>query len=228
MKVASHSNWLCTSAAIMLLSSCGTRGGVVAASAAGTGGGASVPQAYTMVVAEDGELPACSTSNKKQLVYVKSTGTFKSCEDGAWSAIEIGGLRVVSNSLLTPYATNICTFYSSFNSCYFRGGQLVKYSDGSVLLTGAYTNFYMTDAPISSEPEYDRNSTSISFLIPAAASYGYQLLDESVARGNGDFKNLYLVYVKSTDVVAIVFDSNDDGDPDLSDEIVHNVARTNW
>ncbi|MEI6832486.1 MAG: hypothetical protein WCL28_00725 [bacterium] len=225
----SYGIFLASSVTFGLLS-CGSNSGGLSGAPAdnGAAGGGSGQTHYTMSVNAEGDLPACSSSNKKQLIYVTSNQSFKSCEERGWTTIEIGGLRVLSNSLLSPHQGNLCTFYSTFNTCQFRGGQLVKYSDGSVLLTGLYTNKLVHEGSISSDPEYDQFNTTISFLIPASADYGYQILDEKVARVTGDFRNLFLVYVKSTDKVGLVFDSNGNELPDTTDEVVAYVARTNW
>lgn len=211
------------------LVSCGSSSqSPVAAGGANNGGSNTSQNNYSMVVNTESDLPPCSASNKKQLIYVTSSQSFKTCEDSGWTAIEIGGLKVLSNSILSPLQENFCTYYSSFNTCLFRGGQLVKYSDGSVLLTGGYTNSLVTEATATSDAEYDQFNTTISFLIPASADYGFQLLDEKVARGTPGFRNLYLVYSKTTDKVALVYDTNNNQKPEATDEVLSLIARTDW
>lgn len=187
--------------------------------------GAQIPS-YTMAVANDDQLPACAAANDKQLVYVKSTGVFKSCEAGNWLSIDIkgkDGLTVTSNQLLNPYTTNLCTRYSAIESCFFSGGQMVKYSDGSVLLTGsyAYDMFISID-----DGEWDRMTTSLTMLVPPNAPTFWQRLDWSVAREGADGRALYMVYDRALDRVGLVYDSNDNAQPDLSDEVLHIVERS--
>ncbi len=194
------------------------------------GGGANTSQpVYSMTVSTDAELPACGDANKKQLVYVTSTKTFKTCEPSGWVVVEMGGLKVVSNHMLKPYSNNICTEFSSIESCYFGGGQIVRYSDGSVLVTGTYFyDFFSSSSMNSGYPEYDRLSSSITMLVPPQLTGMYQKLDWDVSRSAAIGSGLFLVYQRSVDGVAVVFDSDEDGDPEPTDELVHMVVESDW
>jgi hypothetical protein len=223
---------------IPLVASCGT-------SSSG-GGGAPAPAEskntnYTMVVDTIADLPACGATNPKQLVYVTSESTFKSCESGTWTAISIAGkdgaagapgadgLSITSNQILSPYNTNICTMYSSLESCYFNGGQIVKYSDGTVLITGSYSyDLFVSSASNGGYAEYDRLANSITMLVPPTVTAGFQRLDWWVSRGTVAFKRLFLVYDRTTDGVSIIFDTNGSGTVNTGDETVHTVVKTSW
>lgn len=216
---------------------CGTANNAVA-SAPGDGASTtgSPSKTYTMVVASEDELPACDDDNFKQLVYIKSTKTFKSCESGTWASVEIGsptssttaGLTIQSNELLDPYNTNLCTLYSSIEQCYFNGGQLVKFTDGTILIMGGYSYAYFSPSSGASTAEYDRLSNSITMIVPPEVPNSYQRLDWEVSRSAGSLRNLYLVYSRALDRVALLFDSNNNRTPDASDEVVHVVTRSSW
>jgi hypothetical protein len=220
----------------LIVTSCGKPSGSAAAPAAAV---APTTQAaapsYTMVVATEAELPACAAANAKQLVYVTESTTFKSCEQGAWTAISIkgkdgaAGLTITSNTLLNPYNTNICTTYASIEECYFTGGQLVKFSDNTILLTGTYAyDSFVPAASNGNSDDYDRLANSISLMIPPSVTAAYQRLDWSVSRGSVNLKGLYLVYYRATDVAKIIFDTNANGTPDTGDEVVHTVVKSSW
>jgi hypothetical protein len=208
---------------------CG-QGAKTGASPVAGGGGANTSQpVYSMTVSTDAELPVCGDANKKHLVYVTSTKTFKTCEPSGWVVVEIGGLRVVSNRQIMPLSENLCPEFSSIESCAFNGGQIVKYSDGSVLVTGAYSyEFYTEDNMNSGSPEYDRMTNSITMLVAPEMSAMHQRLDWKVSRPSGIFKNLFLVYIRDQDAVKLIFDSNSDGKVGVNDEVVHTALMTDW
>lgn len=206
----------------------------------GGGGGAAAPAqsqnpAYTMVVSASSDLPVCGRSNLKQLVYVSSESTFKSCDAAGWTNIEIkgkdspSGTTILSNQLLNSYNTNICTMYSSIESCYFNGGQIVKYSDGTVFITSAYSyELYVTAAANGGYAESDRLANSISMIVPPNTQAAFQRLDWDVSHAGVTFKQLYLVYERATDEVKIIFDTNGSNSVNQGDTTVHTVTRSNW
>ncbi len=195
---------------------------------------------YTMTVEE---LPECSEANNRQLVYAKDTGSFHSCEGGSWVKIDIegeqgeqgvagaagqNGLRIVENKLISNSVTNICTEYSAIEACYFNGGQLLKYSDGSILINGTYSYIFYYDGAADSEPEYDRLANSVSLIVPPEVENAFVRLDWGVSRGGVPNKNLFLVYFRSTHSISIVFDTNGDLEPDGTDEEVLTPVLTSW
>jgi hypothetical protein len=212
---------------VITLMGCGAAGAGGSPTASGGGTGSQTPF-YSMTVATDAELPSCASANDKQLVYVKTSGAFKSCDAGQWVTIDIkgkDGMTVVSNQLLSPYTTNLCTRYSSIESCFFTGGQIVKYSDGSVLLTGSYAYELFFDDD-NGGGDFDRMTSSITMLVPPTVQYFWQKLDWSVARQDDDGRPLYMIYDRSNDRVVLVYDANDNAQPDLTDEILHTVVKT--
>ena len=61
--------------------------------------------------------------------------------------------------------------FASIESCYFNGGQFVKYSDGSILITGSYSyDLYVASASNGGYAEYDRLSNSITMIVPPTVS----------------------------------------------------------
>ena len=211
----------------LVLVGCGAAGSGGSPAAAGGGSSGAQGSPYSMVVASDDQLPTCSSSNDKQLIYVKSTSVFKSCDAGQWAVIEIkgkDGMTVTSNQLLNSYSANLCTRYSQIENCVFNGGQIVKYSDGSVLLTGGYSyNMFVSGSDVG---DIDRMTSSITMLVPPDAQYFWQRLDWDVARGLDDGKSLFMVYDRANDKIILIYDTDDNGRPDPTDEILHTVLRT--
>jgi hypothetical protein len=223
----------------VFVNSCGSDGG-------GSAQGVS-NNSYAMVVSSEADLPPCGEANEKQLVYVSSVTGFKSCSEGSWVAISINGkdgedgedgtsgedgedgISILSNQLLNPYNTNICTSFPAIESCFFNGGQIVKLSDNSIIIMGNYSfQLYISAASNGGNAEYDRFSNSITLIAPPSSDVVFQRLDWEVSRGVTYLRALYLVYTRSTDLIQIVFDTDDDGVPEITDSVVHTVVRSNW
>lgn len=195
----------------------------------GSSGGGSMSKVFSIVIDSDADLPACGDANKKQLVYVNSTKTFKSCETSGWVVIDMGGYKIVSNKAIKPYDTDLCTMFPTIESCYFNGGQIVKYSDGSVLITSGYSyDMFVSASANGGSPEYDRLASSITVVVAPEMQVMWQRLDWSVSRGSVAFSALYLVYSRQSDSIKIVFDSNDSGELDATDEVVHTAVISDW
>jgi hypothetical protein len=214
---------------ILTFFGCGSaRDGGTPVATAGDGGSGTHTTAYSMAVLSDDELPPCAASNNKQLVYVKSTKIFKSCDDGQWTSIDINGkdgMTVVSNQLLQPHFVNLCTRYSLIENCFFTGGQIVKYSDGSVLLTGGYSyELYADDG--TAVGEWDRMTSSITMLAPPETAIMWQRLDWAVSREGDDGRSLFMVFDRVNDRVILLYDSDNNAEPDITDEILLTVTKT--
>jgi hypothetical protein len=172
---------------------------------------------------------SCSTASKTLLAYVADTKKFKHCDGTNWVAIEQStGITVTSNKLIQPSSTNLCTEYSSIEGCAFNGGQVVKYSDGTVFLLGAYS-YHLFFQDENQNSEYDRMSSAISLIIPPTTNAAFQRLDWDVTRPTSDeSQKLFLVYQRSPEKVLVIFDKNGNGTPDTADETVLEPSLTDW
>lgn len=131
-----------------------------------------------------------------------------------------GDLSVTSNQLISSYVTDMCTEFAN-EVCYFDGGQVVKYSDGSIVLMGTYVFAYS----VAGDSDTDQNTATI--VIPSSQSGAYVRLSRFVARGGG-YKPLYLVYQKSPETVGLKLDTDSDGVLEASDETITTLSLSSW
>lgn len=129
-------------------------------------------------------------------------------------------LSVTSNKIISTYATDICTQYAN-EACYFNGGQVVKYSDGSTIIMGSFLFVYGVAGDI------DTDTNTASLIIPSTSTGAYIRLNQFVARGGG-YKNLYLVYEKSPETVGLMVDTDGDGVLEATDETVTTLTLSSW
>jgi hypothetical protein len=194
----------------------------------------------TLVVATTAAEPACVATNENQLIYVRDVGKFKVCASGVWSEVDIkgpkgdigekgdagtagvDGLRILSNKLLPFHQDNICTEYSAIESCYYTGGQVVKLSDGSMIVTSSYAYDLSTSAP-----EWDRMSSSLTLIVPPDVGGAFQKLDWWVTRTGSITGSLYFVYQRQPEKFLVIFDDDFDG-PDPADEVIKDLTPANW
>jgi hypothetical protein len=193
----------------------------------------------TLTVAEAADLPECNEDLEQQLIYVRSDEQFKYCNSGDWEDIDlkgkdgesvagkdgkdgtngVDGLKVSSNRLISIYGTDICTGVDD-EACWFEGGQIVKYSDGSVFILGMF-RFGYVDAG-----DTDTDQISTSFLFPSNAVDGYVRLSSFVHRGT-TYRSLYLTYNLPTDTLRLVYDTDGDGF-ETTDTVITTLSTTSW
>lgn len=182
-------------------------------------------------------LPDCSAVNDKQLVYNTTTYAFYSCESGTWIDIDLNSgsngegknasLSILENKLIQSSETNICNEFDLFETCVFNGGQIIKFSDGSVFINGTYSYQYIYSEDY--DEEYDRLTNSVTIIVPPNVDGAYMRLDWAVSREGEYFENLFLVYDRSDHKVFIVFDTDGDLEPNMIyDEIVLTPKLINW
>lgn len=133
------------------------------------------------------------------------------------------GLTISSNKLLSPYNTDFCTQYTG-ESCYFRGGQKVIFSDNSVLITAAWGFVYSAGG---GDMDTDTNEHSLSIFIPPTTAASYQILSTFVARGAG-YKTGFLYYDRATDTVSVVHDTDSSTTVSAGDTLLHTITQTSW
>lgn len=132
----------------------------------------------------------------------------------------LNNLSIESNKLLSEYTTDMCTEIAG-QGCYFTGGQRVKYSDGTVYISGVWQTIYVSGG------DTDMDQNTVSVIIPPNMTTGDVALSDFVARGTG-FKRVFLHYSRSTDSVSLVFDTNGSNVVDSGDEAIAVLTQTNW
>jgi hypothetical protein len=198
----------------LVLSGCG--------SSADSGAVVNPQEGNTFYVNSASELPECSSSRVNQLWYIADSQTFRSCSSGGWIDVSIGR-SIVSNQTMSPDLNDICTAFSE-ETCFFRGGQIVTFSDGSVMLTGAF-DFFSYDGSSDSNSDI----SSVTFLVPKTVDYAYLLLNPTVARtGTSGYRSLYLVWSREDEAAILVFDANDNQTVDSGDIKVLDIVLSDF
>ncbi|MFH1016789.1 MAG: hypothetical protein V1798_01245 [Pseudomonadota bacterium] len=127
------------------------------------------------------------------------------------------GVSITANVLIALYPEDLCTAFAG-QDCYFIGGQLVKFSDGSALVTGGFTMLY-TDGV----SDTDTDGNSITMIVPPSSDGMWQRLSYTVGR-SGILASLYFVYTRSPEEVTLVFDTDNDFVLDAGDEIIATLS----
>ena len=174
----------------------------------------------TYAVTSAADLPACDSTTMGRLYYLETEASFKVCKVSGWATITVGQ-TIISNKVINPYTTNMCTQFTG-DFCVFNGGQIVKYSDGSVLILGAWSYAF----EIAGDTDIDQQT--ISYLVPPTQVTGsYSRLSGFVARGSG-YKAMYLVYTRSGDALSLVHDTNGSSTVDTGDTTITTLSTTTW
>lgn len=199
---------------------CSGGGGGSSGGGGGSGGGTTTNGWMSYSVVSASSLPTCDSSTSGRLYYIEDTQSFKVCKDAGWTAIALGN-SVSSVQTISNTATDYCTQFTGEN-CYFQGGQLIKYADGSFSLIGSWIFSY------SNAGDTDTDSSTTQALFPSSYTGGYLKLNLIVARGAG-YKSVYLYYIKSPEAVKVVLDTNANGVPEPSgaDETLYTATLTN-
>ncbi|MBN8540781.1 MAG: hypothetical protein J0L82_10380 [Deltaproteobacteria bacterium] len=129
-------------------------------------------------------------------------------------------LSVTSNVRLSSSTTDLCIEYVG-HSCFFSGGQIVKYSDGSIILLGAFATIYANGG------DTDTDQNAVTVVLPGSITGGYIKLSDFVARGSG-FRAAFLVYVKASNTAYVVYDTDNDGVAEDTDETLLTLTQTSW
>lgn len=131
------------------------------------------------------------------------------------------GVSIQSNQLIQgDLITDLCTQYT--DGCWFRGGQLVKFTDGSVLFTGALEYLW-----VSAAGDTDSNTLAVTGIIPPSINVAWEFLSDMVARGAG-YARLWMVYQRSPETLALVHDTNKNLVCEGTDEVVKTLTLTSW
>ena len=179
-----------------LITSCSGSSG-----SSGTTSGTTTPaEAWkSFSVATATALPACAGDIVGRLYYVEDTLEFKACKNTGWTVVS-AGRGITSIKSIASSSTDFCTQYAG-ESCLFRSGQMVTYTDGSVHFTVGFS-YLLNNAGEMDSDEYQDN-----FLVPSTYTGVTKGLYPFVARGSG-YKPVHTTWDKATGIVRYYLDTN--------------------
>lgn len=175
------------------------------------------------------DLPACTPEKKGSLAYVKTEEKFYVCSE-EWASVKINGQKGEKGEQGTPGANglgitkiqtmreinqNYCTQFPSIENCKFLGGQVIRFADGKILATASWEYFAFSE--MDSDSDIDISTKTI--IIPDNLPFFSVTLHSLVARGDG-YKDVFLVYSRELDKFALVYDQNESGKLEGSDQIL--------
>ena len=130
------------------------------------------------------------------------------------------GLAIDSISSLASSTEDFCTYFSN-EYCYFKGGQIVRYSDGTVMIQANWSYAYV----ISGDTNTD--DSSVTFIIPNHWNGALIQVSNLVARGVASYRDAYIVYDSVNNKAQLRVDSDNDGIIESTDELlISNIAIT--
>lgn len=142
--------------------------------------------------------------------------------DNTKAPIKDLGISIVSNKSINSYGPSICTQYTE-QQCFFNGGQIMKFSDGSIFITGSFETTYLS----SDGEDIDTDQNMASLWIPFTSNTeGYISLSSNVARGTAGLQKLFLAY--NEEELTLVYDVDTDGVVESADEVVTTLSLSNW
>ncbi len=209
--------------------------------------------AYLTSVNTSGELPACTKETEGRIIYIKANAVFNACNDLAWSEIDLrgakgekgdvggigekgdqgaAGITVASNRSIDASDTDFCSDISKANdvNCYFVGGQIITFSDGSILIDGTfvYESFILS-------PDLDTNfdTANVTAFLSSNMNRSQTLMSirarpVPTAENPSNWADIWLTYERKTDKAAIGLDKSGDGILQKSTEIVENLVISEW
>jgi hypothetical protein len=184
----------------------------------------------SMLVESSKDLPACNAEKKGALAYVKSEEKFYVCS-GEWASVSIkgekgekgssgpNGLGITKIQKMKEIKTSFCTEYSSIEWCYFGGGQVIRFGDGHIMATASWEYFVFATASSDS----DTDISTKTMFIPKGQPIASTKLTTMVARGDG-LKDVFLVYSSELDKFFLVYDVNESGTADGTDQVLSSIT----
>lgn len=110
---------------------------------------------------------------------------------------------------ISSVATDFCTQFTG-DACYFGGGQIIKFTNGTVYITGGWRHVYINGA------DSDTFQSTITGWFPSSYAAPYAELSSFVARGSG-LRKTWIVYNKTAGTLSLVYDADGDSIPTASD-----------
>lgn len=176
-------------------------------------------------VATTADLPSCDAESEGRVVYVSADKRLRGCAAGDWLELELAkgekgeagapgtaGLAVAKVTQLPNHPDDFCTEFVG-ESCRFIGGQVINFTDGSLLITGGWLFVYANNG------DSDTDYAAATIFVEPKSSGSWQLLHHVVARGTG-FRGAVLAYDRASNKLAIIHDSNNNKEPDAADEVL--------
>lgn len=160
----------------------------------------------------------CAYGGVRTTVFKDANGNGKvdNGEQVLSSEITCKGNTITENYLIQPVLESLCTEFSAIESCYFLKGQLVKYSDGSILFGGTFR--YLNLAPNYTDTDHN---TILGIVPPNFNSLALPL--SSIARGDG-YKPLLLVYNRNPEAVFLVMDKDYSDTYTAGDDVIKSLG----
>lgn len=193
----------------------------------GSGSGGTSPVPWNAhYAATIGDLPSCSGDIVGRLYFVEDTNSFKVCKTSGWVTINIDGqdgtpgvsvssVKTISSSPATDYCIGV-----TGEDCYFKGGQVTTFSDGSFMLQFRWTYSYV----VAGDTDFDTATSTLFF--PSTYTGVSAPISPLVSRAGG-YKTSYLVYVKSNEATTVWADTNADGViTSGTDELLYSATLT--
>lgn len=176
----------------------------------------------TFSVTTPSDLPACAGDIIGRLYFIESTNDFRVCKSTTgWTVVALTtnpGVRITSIKNITSSTTDFCT-QNTGESCYFLGGQLMFFSDGTYLLS--YRFSYLLQITGDS----DGDLVNETLFVPASYATVSKAMHPYVARGAG-YRTIYINYIVATNTAQIYLDSNNDGVLGGADELLFTTTPT--
>ncbi|MCX6127847.1 MAG: hypothetical protein NTX25_02135, partial [Proteobacteria bacterium] len=173
---------------------------------------------FISVVATVEDLPSCNSINPGQLVYVTTDKKFVTCDGTSWQGIEINkmapttattqapapvmpGLTISSIQEINPGGMNFC---ANNLGCFFDGGQLTSFSDGSKQITGSGKR-----VDFNTQPNFIDRAGFNLWVGPKVQVYSTRLIDRGIRTVNGNLTNIhiYLVYNRKPETLTLYSDN---------------------
>lgn len=144
------------------------------------------------------------------------------------SEADTSGLTIVSNQRInrvgpdvyTGVGSNLCAAYLTTDRCSFEGGQLVKYSDGSTYVSGTFRTYH--DDTANTDSYYADNFSA--FLFKPSDASGTIILSARYYVAVGNPRILFLHWDRTTDVIRLVIDSNQNQQVDATDTVLRTLS----
>jgi hypothetical protein len=208
------------------------------------------------LILDAGALPPCESGNNNQLVYVKDTAKFMACGAGTWSIVNIKGESgatgaagaagatgsvgatgekgeagdnglSISNiyNLKMSASANLSTRYSNEES-YFIKGTLVNFSNGLVQFSGqllTYTEYDIGGGNLDTDHDF---LTTTPFYCGPGFEYCQSYIRTIARAGSDEYRALWLVYFPAQKATKLIYDTNDNGELDSTDETIDTLVAT--
>lgn len=161
----------------------------------------------TFSIATPADLPSCSGDIIGRLYFIESTNDFRVCKSTTgWTVVALTtnpGITISSIRNIASSSTDFCTQYVS-DLCLFSGGQILTYSDGSILLSYKWVFDYL----VSGDSDVDILAETL--FIPTSSTTASKAMYPKVARGTTGYRNVYIVLTKTPFKIEVWHDTNGD------------------